>query len=53
MEKNAKQKNKNKKHGAFQKLLHHISTIGVLQNIIQPDSERYSVGLQLAFFDHF
>ena len=50
MEKNTKNK---KKHGTFQKLLHHISTIGALQNIIQPDSERYSVGLQLAFFDHF
>ena len=50
MEKNAKKK---KKRGAFQNLLHHISTTRALQNIIQPDSERYSVGLQLSFLTIF
>ena len=50
MEKNAKKK---KKRGAFQNLLHHISTTRALQNTIQPDSERYSVGLQLSFLTIF
>ena len=50
MEKNAKNK---KKCSAFQNLLHHISTMGAPQNIIQPDSASYSEGLQLSFFDHF
>jgi hypothetical protein len=50
MEKNAKNK---KKRGAFQNLLHHISTMEALQNIIQTDSGSYSEGLQLSFFDHF
>ena len=42
-----------RKHGAFQNLLHHISTMEALQNIIQTDSGSYSEGLQLSFFDHF
>ena len=47
MEKNAKNK---KKRGAQKNLLHHISTMGAPQNIIQPDSGSYSEGLQLSFF---
>ena len=42
-----KQKKKTKNAVLFQNLLHHISTIGALQNIIQPDSGSYSVWLQL------
>ena len=49
MEKNAK--NKKKKHGTFQNLLHHISTMEALQNITQTDSGSYSEGVQLSFFD--
>ena len=48
-----KMQKKKKKHGAFQNLLHHISTMGAPQNIIQPDLGSYSEGLQLSFFDHF
>jgi len=50
MEKNTKNK---KKRDTFEIPLPHISTTGALQNIIQTDSESYSVGLQLSFFDHF
>jgi hypothetical protein len=50
MEKNAKNK---KKHGAFENLLPHISTMGALQNKIPTDSGRYISGLQLLFFHHF
>ena len=50
MEKNPKNK---KKRGTFQNLLHHISTMGAPQNIIQPDSGSYSEGLQLLFLTIF
>ena len=51
MEKNAKKKEK--KHSTQKNLLHHISTMGALQNIIQTDLGSYIVGLQLSFFDYF
>jgi len=50
MEKNAKNK---KKCSAFENLLSLISTTEPLQNIIPTDSESYSAGLQLSFFDDF
>jgi hypothetical protein len=50
IEKNGKNK---KKRGTFENLLHHISTMAALQNIIQTDSGSYIAGLQLSFFDHF
>ena len=50
MEKNAKNK---KKHGTFQNLSPHISTMEAPQNIIQPDSGSYSEGLQFSFFTIF
>jgi hypothetical protein len=50
MEKNAKNK---KKHGAFENLLPHISTMGALQKKIPTDSGRYISGLQLLFSHHF
>ena len=50
MEKHAKNK---KKRGAFQNLLHHISTMGAPQNIIQPDSETTVKGYNFRFLTIF
>jgi hypothetical protein len=47
MEKNAKNK---KRHGTFENILPHISTMGALQTKIPTDSGRYISGLQLSFF---
>jgi hypothetical protein len=50
MEKNTKNK---KKHDTFEIPLPHISTMGALQNTIQPDLGSYSAGLQLLFLSIF
>jgi hypothetical protein len=47
MEKNAKNQ---KKCGAFENLLPHISTTGALKNKIPTDSGRHIAGLRLSFF---